>query len=157
MAEPLGTADTAVADPLSLYSVAVGHSPRGEALREAVREGRIRLATPAVAFAVACSMRTCWDEECGRAHPGGTGLPLRKLRESGGLEIVDLTLSETLAAGHLYADCSDRRVVGPEVLAACHSVQLARSRNVSLLSTARAAYCYTALEGAGAGLRTTLV
>lgn len=119
--ELLGTADTAVVDPLSLYRIAVGHTPKAVALRDAVRTGRLRLVTPSVAFAVACAMRNCWDEECTQAHQGGTGVPLRKFQEGGGVEIVDLSPADTVSAGQLYAGCSDRRVVGPEVLAACHS------------------------------------
>ncbi|MFE9562592.1 hypothetical protein ACFYM0_15965 [Streptomyces sp. NPDC006487] len=155
--ELLGTADTAVVDPLSLYRIAVGHTPKAVALRDAVRTGRLRLVTPSVAFAVACAMRNCWDEECTQAHQGGTGVPLRKFQEGGGVEIVDLSPADTVSAGQLYAGCSDRRVVGPEVLAACHSLLLATSRRFPLVSAARAAYCYSALADVGTSYRIDLI
>ncbi|WCD86986.1 hypothetical protein KPP03845_103352 [Streptomyces xanthophaeus] len=155
--ELLGTTTTAVVDPLSLYRIAMGHTPKGAALRDSVRSGRIRLVTPAVSFAVACSMRTCWDEECEQGHQHGAGVPLRTFQERGGVDIVDMTPTDTLSAGQLYAGCSDRRVVGPEVLAACHSVLLARSRRLPLLSAARAAYCYSALADAGTSYRIDLI
>ncbi|MFF8034785.1 hypothetical protein [Streptomyces sp. NPDC016626] len=141
----LETAEVAVADSFSLYHIAVGHTPDGAALREAARAGTIRLITPAVAFAVACSMRTCWDESCDRGHAHGTGFPVRKFQELGGVELVDLTPEETVTAGQLYAGSSDRRIVGAEVLAACHSALLATGRKAPLVSTVRAAYCYSGL------------
>ncbi|MFD7337552.1 hypothetical protein ACFV98_16310 [Streptomyces violascens] len=155
--ELLGTTTTAVVDPLSLYRIAVSHTPKGAALRELVCQGNIRLVTPAVAFAVACSMRNCWDEECDQDHQHGTGVPLRKFQELGGVEIVDMTPADTVSAGQLYAGSSDRRVVGPEVLAACHSLLLATSRRLPLLSAARGAYCYSALTGGGTNYHIGLV
>ncbi|MEV5433769.1 hypothetical protein [Streptomyces sp. NPDC052701] len=142
----LKTAEVAVVDSFSLYRIAVGHTPDGAALGEAARAGRIRLVTPAVAFAVACSMRTCWDESCDESHKDGTGLPVRKFLELGGVEMVDLTPAETVSAGKLYAGCLDRRVTGAEVLAACHSALLAKTWEVPLISAVRAAYCYSALD-----------
>jgi hypothetical protein len=153
----LGTTKTAVADPLSLYRIAADHTPKGASLHASARRGELRLVTPAVAFAVACSMRNCWDEECGQEHRHGAGTLLRRFQELGGVEIVDMTPTDTVSAGQLYANCSDRRVVGPEVLAACHSVLLATSRRLPLISAARAAYCYAALAGSGTSYRIDLI
>ncbi|MDH6112903.1 hypothetical protein P3T36_002620 [Kitasatospora sp. MAP12-15] len=155
--ELLETAEAAVVDPFSLYRIAVGHTPKGVALRESARSGRTRLVTPALTFTVACAMRNCWDEECEQDHQFGTGAPIGKLHELGGVEVVDLTAAQMVSVGQLYAGCSDRRVVGAEVLAACQSVLLAKSLSLPLISAARASYCYTALAAAGASCRIDLI
>ena len=151
------TAEVAVLDPFSLYRIAVGHTPDGRAMGNATRAGTIRLITPAVAFAVACSMRTCWDETCDQDHRDGTGVPVRKFQELGGLEIVSLTLAETVSAGQLYAASLDRRVAGAEVLAACHSAVLAKTWGSPLISAARASYCYSAFDRAEMSFRIDLI
>ncbi|WP_320775637.1 hypothetical protein [Streptomyces sp. CRN 30] len=151
------TAEVAVVDPFSLYRIAVGHTADGRALGEATRAGAVRLVTPAVAFAVACAMRTCWDELCDRDHRDGTGVPVRRFQELGGTEVVGLSPAETLSAGRLYAASLDRRVEGAEVLAACHAAVLATALKSPLVSVARAAYCYSALRQAGVHLRIDLV
>ncbi|WP_407552207.1 hypothetical protein QOM21_21010 [Streptomyces sp. Pv4-95] len=155
--ELLETAEVAVVDPFSLYRIAVGHTPDGTAVGDAARAGTIRLITPAVAFAVACSMRTCWDEECARDHRDGTGVPVRKFQESGGVEIVDLTPAETVSAGQLYAGYLDRRVTGAEVLAACHSALVAKRWGAPLISATRASYCYSALDNLDTSIRIGLI
>jgi hypothetical protein len=155
--ELLETAEVAVLDPFSLYRIAVGHTPDGRALGNASRAGMIRLITPAVAFAVACSMRTCWDEACDQDHRDGTGTPVRKFQEFGGTEIVSLTPAETVSAGQLYAASLDRRVAGAEVLAACHCAVLAKTWGSPLISAARASYCYSALEPGGTNFRIDLI
>jgi hypothetical protein len=155
--EILRTADVAVLDPFSLYRIAVGHTPTGRMLRNATQAGTIRLLTPAVAFAVACSMRTCWDESCDQDHRDGIGVPVRRFQELGGTEIVSLTPTETIAAGQLYAASMDRRVVGAEVLAACHCAILAKASGGPLISAARASYCYATLDRAEMQFRVDLI
>ncbi|MDL5205962.1 hypothetical protein [Streptomyces sp. ALI-76-A] len=142
----LETATVAVADSFSLYRIAVGHTPDAAAVGRAARAGKIRLFTPAVAFAVACGMRTCWDEWCDQSHKEGTGFPVQRFQELGGVEVVDLTAAETVAAGRLYAGCLERRITGAEVLAACHSALLAKEWKAPLVSAVRASYCYSALD-----------
>jgi hypothetical protein len=144
----LESTEVAVVDSFSLYRIAVGHTPDAAALGEAARAGRIRLVTPVVAFAVACGMRTCWDESCDESHKDGTGVPVRRFLELGGVETVDLTPADTVLAGKLYAGCLDRRVTGAEVLAACHSALIAKTWKAPLVSAVRAAYCYSALDRA---------
>ncbi|OQD56936.1 hypothetical protein BM536_006115 [Streptomyces phaeoluteigriseus] len=155
--ELLETTEVAVLDPFSLYRIAVGHTPGGRTLGNATRTGTIRLITPAVAFAVACSMRTCWDETCDLDHRDGTGVPVRRFQEIGGIEVVSLSPAETVSAGQLYAASMDRRVVGAEVLAACHAAVLAKSSGSPLISAARASYCYSALDRAEVSFRIDLV
>lgn len=155
--EILGTAEVAVLDPFSLYRIAVGHTPAGRALREAAQAGTVRFLTPTVAFAVACSMRTCWDELCDQDHRDGIGVPVRRFQELGGAEIVGFTPSETIAAGQLYAAAMDRRVGGAEVLAACHCAILARTSRAPLVSAARASYCYATLDRAEMDVRVGLI
>jgi hypothetical protein len=155
--EILETAEVAVLDPFSLYRIAVGHTPGGRALGNAAQAGTIRLLAPAVAFAVACSMRTCWDESCDEDHRDGTGVPVRRFQELGGTEIVSLTPTETIAAGQLYAASMDRRVAGAEVLAACHCAILAKTSGAPLISAARASYCYTTLDRAEMNFRVDLI
>ncbi|WP_328723083.1 hypothetical protein OHT52_28715 [Streptomyces sp. NBC_00247] len=155
--EILETADVAVLDPFSLYRIAVGHTPAGRALGNATQAGTIRLLTPAVAFAVACSMRTCWDETCDQEHREGTGVQIRRFQEFGGIEIVGLTPTETVAAGQLYAATMDRRVAGAEVLAACHCAILAKASGAPLISAVRASYCYATLDRADMALRVGLI
>jgi hypothetical protein len=155
--ELLETAEVAVVDPFSLYRVAVSHTPDGTALGDAARAGRIRLITPAMAFAVACSMRTCWDEECDQDHRLGTGTPVQKFLELGGVEVVHLTAAETVSAGQLCAGYLDRRIAGAEVLAACHSALLSTTRGSPLISTGRASYCYSALDQAELSIPINLI
>jgi hypothetical protein len=153
----LGGTTTAVLDSVSLYSIAVGHLPSGPSLRDSARSGDMRLVTSAVAFAVAISMRTCWDDECRQGHPNGAGLSVREFHERGGVEVVDLSPVDAVSMGRLYASCYERRVVGAEVLAACHSVLLAETHAAILLSTVRASYCYVALGDAAASHRIQLI
>ncbi|MGW2391117.1 hypothetical protein ACWCYK_16685 [Streptomyces lydicamycinicus] len=153
----LETAGIAVVDPFSLYRIAVSHTPDGRALGDAARAGAIRLITPAMAFAVACGMRTCWDEECDQDHRHGTGTAIRKFLEAGGVEIVHLTPAETVSAGQLYAGYLDRRITGAEVMAACHSALLSKNSGSPLISARRASYCYSALDQANISLRINLI
>ncbi|WP_338320432.1 hypothetical protein [Streptomyces lonarensis] len=139
-----------MADPFGLYRIAADHTPEAAAIGEAAHAGRLRLVAPAAAFAVACSMRTCWDDACGRPHRAGTGTPLRRLAESGGVEVRELTPAEAVSAGQLYAAHLDRRVTGAEVLAACHATLLAATLPAGLVSTVRAAYYYAAVDRDGA-------
>ncbi|MEU9336631.1 hypothetical protein AB0D49_26270 [Streptomyces sp. NPDC048290] len=155
--EPLAATGVAVLDPFSLYRIAVRHTPAGRALGDATRAGTIRLLTPVVAFAVACSMRTCWDESCDQDHRDGTGVPVRRFQELGGTELVSLSPTETIAAGQLYAAAMDHRVTGAEVLAACHCAILARASGVPVISAARASYCYATLDRAELNVRVDLI
>lgn len=141
---------TAVVDPFSLYRISTAHTPRAARLRESVRQGALRLVTPAVAFAIACGMRTCWDENCGQEHRPGTNTPASRFQGLDGVEIADLTYAELVSAGQLFARCADHRITGAEVLAACHCVLLSLSLGAPLVSAARAAYCYRALPEAQA-------
>ncbi|MEU6667431.1 hypothetical protein [Streptomyces sp. NPDC046727] len=110
----------------------------------------IHLVIPAVTFAVACAMRTCWDDYCTKEHPFGTGSAVQNLFDRGGVDILELSPQDAVAAGRLYARCADQRIEGPEVLAACHASHVAHARGVPLLSASRAAYCYpAAVERAG--------
>jgi hypothetical protein len=142
------TDTTAVVDSFSLYSIAAGHRPNGSSLRDSANSGRVRLITSAVTLAVASSMRTCWDRECNQDHPKGIDASVREFCAGGGVDVVDLTSLDAMYAGKLYANCYERRVTGAEILAACHSVLLAKTHEVSLLSTVRARYCYVALADA---------
>jgi hypothetical protein len=152
----LATTGSFVVDSFSLYSIAVGHGAAGPDLRRSVRGGRIRLVTSSVALAVASSMRTCWDRACRQEHPAATDGPLRELQESGAVDIAELTSADALSTAQLYTGCEERRISGAEVLAACHSVLLARSRAAPLVSTVRATYCYTAIPDATADRRIVL-
>jgi len=148
---------TVVVDSFSLYSIAVGHLPSGPSLRDSAHSGEVRLVTSAVALAVASSMRTCWDDACDQDHPNGADTSVQEFHERGGVEVVDLTAADAVSAGRLYAGCTDRRVGGAEVLAACHSVLLAKTHAATLLSTVRASYCYVALADAVASHRIELI
>lgn len=148
---------TAVVDSFSLYSIAVGHLPSGLSLRDSAHSGEVRLVTSAVALTVAASMRTCGDDACDQEHPNDAGTSVREFHEHGGVEVADLTPADAVSAGRLYAGCEDRRVGGAEVLAACHSVLLAKAHAATLLSTVRARYCYVALADAVASHHIELI
>jgi hypothetical protein len=148
---------TAVVDSFSLYRIAVGHLPSGPSLKDSAQQGKLHLVTSTVAYAVACSMLTCWDEACEEDHRHHAGEPVKELHELGGLEIAESTATDAASAGQLYAGCAERRIGGAEVLAACHSVLLAKSRAATLISTARASYCYVALADAAADHRIELI
>ncbi|MEU6809447.1 hypothetical protein ABZ920_10650 [Streptomyces sp. NPDC046831] len=149
--------EATVVDVHSLYRIALGHTERGAALRESVRRGTLRLVVPTLTFGVACAMRTCWDEECDRGHPLGTGPALRRFLDGRGVETAELTPDQQVAAAQLYAVCTDRRVTGAEVLAACHSVVVAEARRMPLVSAVRASYCYLRLPEQRPGRPTSLV
>ena len=153
----LETTTTAVVDSFSLYSIAVGHCQDGRSLRVSAENGDIHLVTSAVALAVACGMRTCWDDACDQEHPDDAGTSVREFYERGGVEVVGLTAAEAVSTGHLYTRCEEKRIGGAEVLAACHSVLLAESRAATLTSTVRASYCYTAIPETAATRRITLI
>ncbi|MFC8450022.1 hypothetical protein [Kitasatospora sp. NPDC057223] len=136
----------AVVDSGALYQLASGHSPAAVELRKQVRTGDLHLTVPMAAFSVSSSMRTCWDNECRLDHPDDGTDALRDLLDRPGIEIRQPTADFALTAGSLYAGCVDRRVVGSEVLAACHSVLLADQESVPLISTASARYCYVPLS-----------
>lgn len=151
--ELLARSETAVVDAYSLYRIALGHTPRGSALRDAVHTGDLRLVVPAFTFGVACAMHTCWDEECDERHPPGAGTTIRRFLGGRGVEVAEPTPEATVAAGQLYADCDRRRITGAEVLAACHALVLAGDRGTHLVSAARASYCYLPLADRRPGLR----
>ncbi|MER6301353.1 hypothetical protein ABT247_17550 [Kitasatospora sp. NPDC001539] len=136
----------AVVDSGALYQLAAGHSPAAVELRKQVRSGELQLTVPMAAFSVSSSMRSCWDTECRLEHPDDGVDALRDFLDRPGLRIHQPTADFALTAGGLYADCVDRRVVGSEVLAACHSVLLAEQESVPLISTASARYCYVPLS-----------
>ncbi|WP_330342455.1 hypothetical protein [Streptomyces sp. NBC_00557] len=146
----LHSGGTAVADPFALYRISTAHTPRAARLRESVRQGALRLVTPAVAFTVACGMHTCWDENCDQEHRPGTSSPAGRFHGLDSVEIADLNHAELVSAGQLFARCADHRITGAEVLAACHCALLSRSLGAPLVSAARAAYCYRALPEAQA-------
>ncbi|MEU6373197.1 hypothetical protein [Streptomyces sp. NPDC046909] len=137
----------AVADPFALYQISTAHTPGGAALRQAALDGELRILVSAIAFTVSCSMRTCWDEDCRREHPGIPGHGVQDFHRQHGFDIVQPTLADSVSAGRLYSNLADHRFVGPEVLAACSAKLLADARNLPLLSTNRALYCYTHLAG----------
>lgn len=134
--------DTVVADAFSLYCIAVGHSAGGSAYRELADSGKIQLIVPPVAFSVAVSMRTCGDPACTEQHAQRPAPYLRQSVTAGAVSIINLTPDQMIAAGRLYERCMDRRILGEEVLAACHSTAVAKNLGYPLLSTARARYCY---------------
>ncbi len=136
-----------VVDSGALYQIASGHSPAAVELRKQVQAGRLDLTVPVAAFSVSSSMRRCWDSECRRDHSSGGRPALRDFYERTNFRIHQPTPDFVLAAGGLYAGCVDRRVVGSEVLAACHSALLAAQEKVPLVSTASARYCYIPLSG----------
>jgi hypothetical protein len=122
----------------------VGHPAGGSAYRELADSGKIRLVVPSVAFSVACSMQTCRDSACTGQHAQRPAPYLRQSAKAGAVSIMNLTPDQMIAASHLYERCLDRRIVGEEVLAACHSAAIAKELGYPLLSTARARYCYIA-------------
>jgi hypothetical protein len=134
--------DLVVADSFALYRLALGHTEAAQSLMESVRNGDLRVETPAVAFAVACGMRTCWDSDCLQDHRPSSGSALQSFHSREGIEVVYPSSSDSVSAGRHYANCVDRRLDGAEVLAACHARLLAEARNATLISTARASYCY---------------
>ncbi|MGW7072635.1 hypothetical protein ACWGII_29930 [Streptomyces sp. NPDC054855] len=141
----LGTSDgCAVPDSFALYEIAVGHSSAASSVKTAMSAGELRLVIPAVTFAVSCAMRTCWDEYCTKSHQSGVGTAVQHLLGLPGVELVELTPQDATSAGKLYARSVDRRIEGPEVLAACHSTHVASVHDAPLLSTGRASYCYVA-------------
>jgi hypothetical protein len=70
---------------------------------------------------------------------------LRRFYDDGGVQIINSTTESTFSAGQLYMRCGEQRLMGSEVLAACHAVLLARSFRALLVSAYRALYCYQAL------------
>lgn len=134
--------DVVVVDSFALYRLALGHTEAAQSLMESVRNGDLRVETPAVAFAVACGMRTCWDSDCSQDHRPSSGSALQSLHSRAGVEVVHPSLSDSISAGRHYANCVDRHLDGSEVLAACHARLLAETHNATLVSTARASYCY---------------
>ncbi|MGY0055246.1 hypothetical protein ACWY4P_01515 [Streptomyces sp. LZ34] len=145
----LGTSDGfAVADSFALYEIAVDHTSTASLVKEAALTNDIHLVVPAVTLAVSCSMRNCWDELCTKGHQFGAGSAVQSLLNRGGIRLLELTPADAVSAGKIYARSADQRVEGPEVLAACHASLLAAGRNMPLLSTARASYCYATMEEA---------
>ncbi|MHB9857524.1 hypothetical protein [Streptomyces sp. YIM S03343] len=133
---------TAVADSFALYQIATSHTSAAVVIRGGALSGAIRLVASSEALAVASGMRTCWDDECTWEHAKLPGIELRSFHEQGGFDLVRASVIDTVAAGQAYANCADRRLVGPEVLASCFSSQIAESLDSVLLSTVRGSYCY---------------
>ena len=131
-----------VADSFALYQIATGHTEKAVDVRASVLAGRLRVLVSGISFAVSCGMRTCWDDECRKEHTGG----VQEFCEQADIDIAHPVAAESVAAGRLFANCTDHRITGPEVLAACHSIVLARAGRHPLISTSRAAYCYTYLS-----------
>lgn len=141
--ELLGTVgSTAVTDSFALYHIATSHTAGAVVLREAALSGAIRLVASSEALAVTSGMRTCWDDECTWEHVKLPGIELRSFHELGGFDLARTSVIDTVAAGQAYANCADHRLVGPEVLASCFSIQIAESLGSVLLSTVRGSYCY---------------
>jgi hypothetical protein len=149
----VGSAEVVVADSFALYRISTGHTPEGAALRKAVLNGSVKILAPALSFTVSCGMETCWDDECRRDHPETPGRRVQDFHRQTGFEIVQPTVADSVSAGRSYRRLSNRRVVGPEVLAACFARLLADDRRVPLLSTSRALYCYVDPHTIGDNLR----
>ncbi|WP_431911886.1 hypothetical protein [Micromonospora carbonacea] len=137
---------SAVVDSYALYHISTGHSEAAVRIRDRVSSGALFLAVPSVAFAVSSGMRNCWDSHCERAHVADYGNVLRNFHQQAGVGIIEPDPELSLSAGRLYAQCSDQRVVGSEVLASCHAVLLAEGAALPLLSVLRALYCYKPLS-----------
>lgn len=139
----LETEDTLIVDSFALYQVATGHSEKAETVRQAVLQGAMTVSVSAMAVATACGMRSCWDEDCATRHPWNSSALIRGLCVRPELDMVPPSLETSMAAGHLYASFASRRVEGPEVLSSCHSALMAQELGQPLLTTVRAAYCYS--------------
>ncbi|GGR03658.1 hypothetical protein [Streptomyces pilosus] len=132
-----------VADAFALYALATEHTDPAEEMRASVGRGRLTVTVSALAVATASGMRTCWDEYCSRNHRPDVATLVRRLCAGPGVEVVEMDLNASIAAGRLYASSSAVRVEGPEVLAGCHSALMAQELSCRVLTVARAAYCYT--------------
>ncbi|MFF9118761.1 hypothetical protein ACF09Y_24695 [Streptomyces massasporeus] len=140
----MDTEGTVIVDSFALYQIATGHSPKAEAVREALLQGLMAVSVSAMAVATACGMRSCWDEYCSTRHPGNSSTLIRNLCVRPDVDMVPPSLEASMAAGRLYASSASSRVEGAEVLSSCHSALVAQERGHPLLTTARAAYCYSA-------------
>ncbi|MFJ9442555.1 hypothetical protein ACIRRH_11865 [Kitasatospora sp. NPDC101235] len=132
-----------VADSFALYALATEHSDAARQLHAALQRGRLTLTVSALAVATASGMRTCWDEYCPERHRLDSATLVRRLCTGPGVEVADMSVEASVAAGRLYASCSAARIEGPEVLSSCHSVLLAQELGRDVLTVPRAAYCYS--------------
>lgn len=135
--------EAAIADSFALYALATEHTALAEELRAGVNRGQVTLVVSALAVATASGMRTCWDEYCSQHHRPDAAILVRRLCAGPAVDVVDMDLEASIAAGRLYASSSAVHIEGPEVLSSCHTALLARALGREILTVARAAYCYT--------------
>ncbi|MEU4541502.1 hypothetical protein AB0G15_42400 [Streptosporangium sp. NPDC023825] len=133
---------TLVADPYAIYHLATKHGAAARAYRELASEGALTLIVPALSLASAHGLTSCGDRACHHSHLDDVSGCLRELVTLAGVRVQELSESTALRAGAAFHTRTVSGYVGDTVLASSEVILIAQERDIAILTTPQAKYCY---------------